>query len=160
MTDAGPAADWIEIQLDATVTQWVPAFDQLRGWAAELFRGEALEAAWGALTLRIVDEPEMTTLNGRYRGQPRPTNVLAFPAALPAEFELAVLGDVILCAPVIAREALEQGKPEAAHWAHMVVHGTLHLLGFDHEEADQARVMEALETAVLAQLGYPNPYCC
>lgn len=110
------------------------------------------------ISLRIVGEGEMRELNGRYRGRSYPTNVLSFPADLPAELDLALLGDIAICAPVVRREAMEQGKPIDAHWEHMIVHGTLHLLGHDHEDPTEAATMEAIERRVLAGLGWPDPY--
>ena len=108
--------------------------------------------------LRLVDNEEMTTLNCSYRGRNSATNVLSFPyEALPG-VESAQLGDIVICAPVVAREAVEQDKPVESHWAHMVVHGALHLLGFDHLDAAGADRMETLETHLLKQLGYPDPY--
>jgi probable rRNA maturation factor len=124
------------------------------------------------LTIRIVGAAESRRLNRAWRNKDKPTNVLSFPAASLApgangvpsrlsakEFSaLQELGDLAICAPVVAREAKEQGKPAQAHWAHMVVHGVLHLLGFDHENDRDADVMEAREMKILAQFGYPNPY--
>jgi probable rRNA maturation factor len=101
----------------------------------------------------VVGPAESRALNRRYRGKDKPTNVLSFPCEAPGE-----LGDVVICAPVVAREAREQGKAVAAHWAHMVVHGVLHLRGFDHIRAAQAKVMEARERAILARLSFPDPY--
>jgi probable rRNA maturation factor len=99
-------------------------------------------------------------LNTRYRGKKGATNVLSFPSEPPAfeAHELLPFGDVVICAEVVEREAREQGKPLAAHWAHMVVHGTLHLQGYDHEKAKDATVMEERERALLAKLGFPDPY--
>lgn len=110
------------------------------------------------LSLRIVDEDEMTQLNQQFRGKEKSTNVLSFPADIPAELEINLLGDIALCAPVIEREAHEQGKTLEAHYAHMSVHGVLHLLGYDHIEDTDADQMEALEVKVLAHLGFQNPY--
>ena len=108
--------------------------------------------------MRVVAPAESKRLNRSYRGKDRPTNVLSFPASA-AERELAsALGDVVICAAVVAREAREQGKPLTAHWAHMVVHGTLHLLGYDHVKVREATRMEQLETAILGGLGYEDPY--
>lgn len=124
---------------------------------------EAGREVSGDVSVRIVDEAEMTELNHRYRGKERPTNVLAFPAdladlpGLPAS-DAGLLGDLVICAPVVAREAGEQGKAESVHWAHMLVHGMLHLLGYDHETDAQAHEMELLEIAALARLGVENPY--
>lgn len=108
--------------------------------------------------VRIVDEAEMRELNARYRGRDHATNVLSFPAELPPGVDLPLLGDIVVCAPVVAHEAAEQGKPARAHWAHMLVHATLHLLGHDHEQASEAERMEALETRILARLKFPDPY--
>jgi len=117
--------------------------------------------AAGTLTVRLVDAREGRAYNEGYRGKAGPTNVLAFPGpsamALPAG-EQPELGDIIICMPVVVREARDQGKRPRDHLAHLVVHGTLHLLGHDHERAADARVMEALETRVLARLGLPDPY--
>jgi probable rRNA maturation factor len=136
----------------------VPEPAQLRKWA----RIALADDARGELTLRIVDENESAALNSRYRGKKGPTNVLSFRADPPpgaaGSQGLLPFGDVVICAAVVAREAREQGKPLAAHWAHMVVHGALHLLGFDHERARDAAAMEARERTLLAKLGFPDPY--
>ncbi len=110
------------------------------------------------LSLRIVDRTEMQQLNGTYRGRDYATNVLSFPADLPAHLELPLLGDIAVCAPVVNEEAHQQGKDNAAHWDHMLVHGVLHLLGYDHQNDTEADAMESLETRILAHLGRPNPY--
>ncbi len=124
----------------------------------------ALEAACepdcraAEVSVRIVDDIESQELNARYRGKDKPTNVLSFPADLPPELNLPLLGDLVICAPVVAREAQDQGKSLEAHWAHMLVHGCLHLLGYDHIDAADAEIMEALETRIITQLNYPPPY--
>lgn len=110
------------------------------------------------VSVYIVDEEESQTLNQQYRNQAKPTNVLSFPADIPAELGVPLLGDLVICAPVVEREAGEQGKTLAAHWAHMLVHGTLHLLGYDHINDADAELMEALETRILGRLGFPAPY--
>jgi len=133
----------------------VPATRSLRKWVRAALEGRREEAE---LSVRIVDEDEMRELNSRYRGKDKPTNVLAFPAGLAPELGLPLLGDIVVCAPVVSREALEQNKPARAHWAHMLVHGTLHLLGHDHMRPRQASVMEALEIRILQSLGFPDPY--
>ncbi|EAQ97370.1 rRNA maturation RNase YbeY [Congregibacter litoralis] len=117
----------------------------------------AAHGHWEA-ALRIVDEAEMQQLNAQYRARNTPTNVLSFPADLPADVTLNLLGDIVICAPVVKKEATNQGKPLAAHWDHMLVHGVLHLLGFDHESDAEATHMESLETQALATLGWPCPY--
>jgi len=135
----------------------VPTEDDLRRWVGTALAGGA-RATDTEVCLRLVDIPEMSELNHAWRGRQGPTNVLSFPAGLPEELGLPLLGDIVICAPVVLSEAAAQGKTAAAHWAHMVVHGTLHLLGYDHIEATQADVMEALESDILAGLGYPCPY--
>lgn len=110
------------------------------------------------LTIRLVDEAEITELNATYRHKDQPTNVLSFPYEAMPGVDIPLLGDIIICAAVVVQEAAEQGKPLTAHWAHMVIHGTLHLLGYDHIEEDEAEEMEGLEIALLGSLGYANPY--
>ncbi|CAB1274211.1 rRNA maturation RNase YbeY [Candidatus Nitrosacidococcus tergens] len=112
------------------------------------------------VTIRIVHAQEMEDLNWRYRGKKGTTNILSFPISdtLSIASYKIPLGDLIICAPVVAREALEQNKDEKAHWAHLTIHGVLHLLGFDHQYEDEAQYMEAKEIAILEQLGYSHPY--
>ena len=111
-----------------------------------------------AFTLRITAAVEVQSLNMQYRNQDKPTNVLSFPADLPPELELPDIGDIIICAEIVAQEATAQNKPLKSHWAHMTVHGILHLLGYDHLKDSEAIVMEALETKILTTLGYTAPY--
>jgi probable rRNA maturation factor len=136
--------------------QAMPAIEQLEAWIAAVLRHQQLEDA--EVSLYIVDEAEGEELNSQYRGKDYPTNVLSFPADIPEEVGVPLLGDLVVCAPVVEREAQEQGKTLAAHWAHMLVHGTLHLLGFDHIDDDEADAMEQLETEIITGLGYPAPY--
>jgi probable rRNA maturation factor len=110
------------------------------------------------VAIRIVDETESASLNAQYRHKNTATNVLSFPSDLPEECEPPILGDLAICAVVVAHEATTQGKPLAAHWAHIVIHGTLHLLGFDHIDDGDADIMEAREIAILHGLGFANPY--
>ncbi|MCW9024718.1 MAG: rRNA maturation RNase YbeY [Gammaproteobacteria bacterium] len=110
------------------------------------------------LTVRIVDEEESAALNEQYRDKQGPTNVLSFPFECPPEVELNLLGDLVICAPVVEREAQEQQKTVTAHWAHMLVHGCLHLLGHDHLTETEAEGMEQREIAILNELGFSNPY--
>lgn len=110
------------------------------------------------VTIRLVDEAESHELNLTYRGKDKPTNVLSFPFEAPLGIELPLLGDLIICRQVVEQEAEEQGKSLEAHWAHMVVHGTLHLLGYDHIDDDEAEEMEGIETEIMLALGYPDPY--
>ena len=110
------------------------------------------------VTIRLVDEEESQSLNHEYRGKEKPTNVLSFPFEAPPGITLPLLGDLVICTQVVAKESEEQNKTLSAHWAHMVVHGTLHLLGFDHIDPIEAEEMEGKEIAILAELGYNNPY--
>ena len=110
------------------------------------------------LTVRIVDTQESHQLNHEYRGKDKPTNVLSFPFEAPPGIELDLLGDLIICRQVVEKEAEEQSKPLLAHWAHMVVHGSLHLLGYDHIEDDEAEEMESLETEIMQTMGFEDPY--
>ncbi|WP_036515965.1 rRNA maturation RNase YbeY [Nevskia soli] len=131
----------------------IPAPSSLRAWAMAALEG----ATPGEITIRVVAEEESAALNGKFRHKPYPTNVLSFPYEAEAPSE-QVLGDLVICAPVVAREAVEQNKEPNAHWAHMVVHGVLHLLGHDHIQEEEAERMEAKERQILARLGFPDPY--
>ena len=134
----------------------LPAESEFRRWAEAALAGADYPKD-AELTLRIVNEAEITALNESYRHKQGPTNVLSFPSEAPPEVESPLLGDIVICAPVVLREAIHQGKTLAAHWAHLVAHGVLHLLGYDHDE-EQAEVMESLEIRILAGLGYSDPY--
>lgn len=133
----------------------LPAAGTLRAYAEAALAGRRKD---GELSVRIVDADEGRALNRDYRDKDYATNVLSFPAELPPGVPLPILGDLVLCAPVIAREAEEQGKPLKHHYAHMLVHGVLHLLGHDHMDEAEAEAMEAIEREVLAGLGIPDPY--
>jgi probable rRNA maturation factor len=144
---------------DASRGSAVPARSDIERWA----RSALAEGVRGEVTVRIVGEAESAELNSRYRDKKGPTNVLSFsaePATAPSETapELLPFGDLVICADVVEREAREQGKAPAAHWAHMVVHGALHLQGFDHENVRDASIMEQRERKLLAALGFPDPY--
>ena len=153
----------VDVDLDlqvATAEPDLPAQRDLARWAAAALEGRRARAA---LTIRIVDESEGRAINLQYRGQDRPTNVLSFPFEAPPGIadpgEIAdLIGDLVVCAPVVRREAQDQGKGEPAHWAHLVVHGVLHLLDYDHITDPEAAEMEGLETAILQGLGFPPPY--
>lgn len=144
----------IDIQHASSSTD-IPSDTQLQQWlnAAALPESEGFE-----LCLRIVDSDEITALNHQYRHKNQATNVLSFPADIPAELNLPLLGDIVICAEVVKQEAEEQNKHDDAHWAHMCIHGMLHLQGYDHIEDDEATVMEALEVKILQTLGYTSPY--
>lgn len=137
-------------------SQALPTTAEMERWVSAALRSQQLAEA--EVSLYIVDEAEGQELNSQYRDKDYPTNVLSFPADIPEEVGLPLLGDLVVCAPVVEREAQEQGKTLAAHWAHMLVHGSLHLLGFDHIEDDEAEAMEALETEIVTGLGFPAPY--
>jgi probable rRNA maturation factor len=152
--DPGAAAPSVEVQYAVAATA-LPPPDAIRRWVTHALQGDG---AGAELVVRIVDEAEMTALNQRYRGKSGPTNVLSFPCELPPGVESGLLGDIVICAPVVAEEAIRQDKPPEAHWAHLVTHGVLHLQGYDHHHEREARVMEALETRLLERLGYSDPY--
>ncbi|MCG6975697.1 MAG: rRNA maturation RNase YbeY [Acidiferrobacterales bacterium] len=128
---------------DATIAVWITA---------------AIGVKDVSITVRIVDEVEMAELNQQYRHKAGATNVLSFPFENPPGVESNILGDIVVCAPVVDREAREQDKTLLSHWAHMVIHGVLHLQGYDHETDEQAAEMEQLETGILSDLGFPAPY--
>lgn len=136
----------------------VPASSEVQFWIETTLNNVGAGREQVSLAVRVVDEAEIADMNQRYRAKPGPTNVLSFPFEDPPGVESDELGDVIICAPVVQREAREQGKTEAAHWAHMVVHGVLHLCGYDHVENADAEIMEGKETSILAGLGFPAPY--
>ncbi|MFT7559133.1 MAG: putative rRNA maturation factor [Flavobacteriales bacterium] len=127
----------------------------MRLWIENALKSRAKETE---LSLRIVDRAEIQALNAQYRGKDTATNVLSFPTDLPAELELPLLGDIIVCAEVVEREATEQNKSLNDHWAHMLIHGCLHLQGYDHIDDDEAEIMEGLETRLLAELSIVDPY--
>ncbi len=140
---------------NASSAAMLPTINDFERWVEAALNSRRDDAE---LSIRVVDEPESAELNLQYRMKPGPTNVLSFPADLPAELALPLLGDLVICAPIVEKEATEQNKPSEAHWAHMVVHGTLHLIGYDHINDGEAETMEALEIDILTTLHYPNPY--
>ena len=144
----------VEVQR-ACATPGMPPPAKLVKWAEAALDGRSDGAR---MTVRIVGEAEGAELNERYRGSEGATNVLAFGFDAPEVPSVRILGDVVVCAPVAAREARERSRRLDAHWAHLVVHGTLHLLGYDHDEPGSAEEMEALEREILDRLGYPDPY--
>lgn len=146
---------WLDLQLACDEAPGLPAEQDVERWLAAALEGERDEAE---VTVRLVDEAESQALNRDYRGKDNPTNVLSFPFEAPPGVALPLLGDLVICRQVVEREAAEQNKSLQAHWAHMVVHGCLHLLGFDHIKDDEAEAMEAREIAILAGLGMDNPY--
>lgn len=151
----------IDVINDSTTTA-LPSAEQLQAWSERVMQHLAATPKPVTVGLRIVDETDGAAINRDYRGRDYATNVLSFGSELPEVVLHALdeipLGDLVICAPVVAREAQEQGKTLDAHWAHMLVHGLLHLQGFDHETDEQAETMEALEIRILAGLGFDNPY--
>ena len=145
----------IDLQIADPAWQ-VPDKEKFQLWANAA--GEACACNNRELAIRVTDIEESAELNERYRHKTGPTNVLSFPFEDPPGIVTEILGDLVICAPVVQREADEQGKLQEAHWAHMLVHGVLHLCGYDHLDASEADEMEKLETAILAGLGYPPPY--
>ena len=145
----------IDLQIACEQESGLPTAEQIEQWATAAVQPQSDEVE---MTVRIVDEAESHALNLNYRGKDRPTNVLSFPFECPDEVELPLLGDLVICRQVVEREAQEQDKPVMAHWAHMVVHGSLHLLGYDHIEDDEAEEMESLETQIMTGLGFADPY--
>ena len=151
----------VELQNDCP-EDWAPGNDVMEHWL-QLATGQTAQLDLPCLvSVRIVGEQDSSALNAQYRGKQRPTNVLSFPCTLPPGISTALgsnpLGDIVLCAPVIAQEARDQGKTLEAHWAHMLTHGFLHLQGYDHQTEVTAREMEHLETVILDGLGFPDPY--
>ena len=155
MTDEPPRESLELVVQIATDSDAIPTEAQLVDWSRA-----ALAGVRGPLELvvRIVDEAESAQLNETYRHKTGPTNVLSFPSDLPDTLDLPLLGDLVVCAPVVAREAAEQHKPLMDHWAHMVVHGVLHLRGFDHQADAEAAEMESMERDILAGLDIADPY--
>lgn len=144
----------IDIQM-ACPSEEAPDEDSIKRWVSAAIRHEREITE---LNLRIVDEAESADYNQQYRGKTGATNVLSFPFDAVTPEPLPILGDLVICAPVVNREAHQQQKTAQAHWAHIIVHGVLHLLGYDHIEDTEAREMEALETDILLQLNFPPPY--
>ncbi|MDW5376777.1 rRNA maturation RNase YbeY [Halomonas sp. HP20-15] len=161
--DPGPL---IDLQLATERNAELPGVEALSRWVAATLAeharvsGQPTIAAPAApeLTIRLVDDDESQALNRDYRGKDRPTNVLSFPFEAPPGIDLPLLGDLVISHPTMRREARQQHKPLADHYAHLVIHGTLHLLGYDHIDEAEAEIMEALERAVLDGFGIPDPY--
>ena len=146
----------IELDLQVASEGQAPSLEQLQQWCALALRQRSADSE---LTIRLVDEAEGRELNNTWRHKDYATNVLSFPADVPEGLlDIPLLGDLVICVPVVEREAAEQDKSLEAHWAHLVIHGCLHLLGYDHIDDDEAEEMESLEQNLLAELGHPDPY--
>lgn len=158
----------LQVDIQRRVRSWAPQTREIATWAGTALGRNAVR---GELGVRVVGAAESRRLNARYRGKDSPTNVLSFPPApLPAQVSASPpprgrqgndprpLGDLVICAQVVRAEAREQKKPLKAHWAHLVVHGALHLIGYDHEREAEAERMERREIVVLRRLGFANPY--
>ncbi|MDC0611590.1 rRNA maturation RNase YbeY [Vibrio sp.] len=145
----------LDLQIASRSEEGLPSFESFELWLSSAITPFQEEAE---VTIRIVDEEESHQLNYQYRGKDKSTNVLSFPFEAPPSVELNLLGDLIICRQVVEKEALEQNTTLMAHWAHMVVHGSLHLLGYDHIEDDEAEEMESLEAEILLKMGFEDPY--
>ena len=150
----------IDLQIVSENSEGLPTLEQFTHWVetALAFEAQTEDFPETEMTIRIVDEEESQTLNREYRGKDYPTNVLSFPFEVPEGIELPLLGDLVICRQVMEREAKEQQISLASHWAHLAVHGTLHLLGYDHIEEAEAEEMEGLETKIMQKLGFEDPY--
>ncbi|MBF0784365.1 rRNA maturation RNase YbeY [Muribacter muris] len=151
---------YIDLQLACENQDNLPTAAQFEQWVNQALALEAGTPDYPdtEITVRLVDEAESQMLNATYRSKHKPTNVLSFPFEMPTGIELPLLGDLVICRQVVEREAVEQNKPLEAHWAHLAVHGTLHLLGYDHLTDEEAEEMESLETRIMQRLGFDDPY--
>jgi probable rRNA maturation factor len=146
--------NYVDIQVACT-SEEPPDEDSIRRWVDAAIRDERESTE---LSVRIVEKEESQSLNQQYRGAKGATNILSFPFEAPTPEPLPLIGDLVICAPVVVDEAKQQQKPPEAHWAHMIIHGVLHLLGYDHHNEHEAYIMESLETEILQGLGFAPPY--
>jgi probable rRNA maturation factor len=136
----------------------IPTLKQFRTWLKAALHSQAKKIQHAEVNIRIVDENESANLNKMYRHKIGPTNILAFSYNPPPETQIDLLGDLVVCAPIVLKEAKDQHKNIEAHWTHLIIHGCLHLLGYDHVQTQEADIMEALEIQILQKLGLDNPY--
>ncbi len=149
----------IDKQLEPNQAEvFIPIEKQIKHWCFTALNAAQYTKSEAQLSIVICDADFIQQLNREYRQKDKATNVLSFPADLPEELELPLLGDLIICASIVAQEAQDQNKTLEAHWAHMFIHGTLHLLGYDHIEDEEADIMEGLETQIMLDLGFEAPY--
>ena len=154
-TRVKPAEHAVRVHLQRAVRPGsLPKLADFRLWVT----AGRVHSGWSELGVRVVGREESAALNERYRGMPKPTNVLSFPFEPPVGVKNGFLGDLVICAPLVVEEAAMQHKELRAHWAHLVVHGVLHLQGYDHESETKAVIMERLESGIISELGYPDPY--
>ena len=147
----------ITVDIDnVSTSKNVPSHTNITHWVNHVLSHEAKTDA--ELSIRIVDKDEIQQLSASYRNKDKPTNVLSFPAELPEAVQIPLLGDIIICAPIVEKEAREQQKSTDSHWAHMLIHGTLHLLGYDHIDDTEADIMEGVEIQIMQNLGFDSPY--
>ena len=150
---------YVDLQIVTKTPENIPDESSLTQWVkAAIKASNSKKRDEAELTIRVVERDESNQLNLQFRAKDKPTNVLSFPFQNPPGLTLPLLGDLIICQAIIEEEAKQQKKTDQAHWAHMVIHGTLHLLGYDHIENEEALEMEALETNILVTLGFPPPY--
>ncbi|PKF60503.1 rRNA maturation RNase YbeY [Psychromonas sp. psych-6C06] len=150
---------FVDLQIASENQADLPSLTLIEQWVCiAIDAGSSKTRKEAELTVRIVDSEESQQLNGDFRAKYKPTNVLSFPFQNPPGITLPLLGDLVICKQVVEKEAMEQNKSLNAHWAHMLIHGTLHLLGYDHIIEEDAVEMESLETKLVLQLGFPAPY--
>jgi len=150
----------IDLSVDVADSQALPSLEDFCLWVNTAIKAKPIAPIprKPELSIRLVDNEESQDLNKQYRSKDKPTNVLSFPAEFPEGVDVPLLGDLVICAPVVINEASEQNKTAFSHWAHMTIHGTLHLMGYDHIANADATLMETTETQLLQSLGYANPY--
>lgn len=146
--------NYLDLQIASDFAE-IPSLEQMQGWVDAVLTDAAQDSE---IVIRVVDEAESAALNSQYRHKQGPTNVLSFPFEAPEGFEMDLLGDLVICAPLLAQEASQQHKPLLHHWAHIIIHGVLHLIGYDHLDDAEAEEMEGLEIRILKALNIENPY--